>query len=136
MPVEIFEIREKKCLYLPYIDLYTNNLWHHYKAGDQASSVELLDDLRVILSRCKDSQTADFLFYQLIWTKTIIIISSSHTLWMFFFNILYELMFLIFEGMSFHIMASLKIIAGIFAIICFSYVCSLLIAYCKNVHFY
>ena len=28
--------------YLPYIHLYTHNLLHYYKAGDQASSVELL----------------------------------------------------------------------------------------------
>ena len=41
-------IREKKCLYLPYIHLYTHSLLHYYKAGDQASSVELLDDLRFI----------------------------------------------------------------------------------------
>ena len=27
---------------------------HYYKAGDQASSVEILDDLRLILNRCKE----------------------------------------------------------------------------------
>ena len=46
--------KTEKCLYLPYINLYTHNLLHYYKAGDQASSVELLDDLRFILSICKE----------------------------------------------------------------------------------
>ena len=38
----------KKCLYLPYIHLYTHNLLHYYKAGDQASSVELLVDCKTV----------------------------------------------------------------------------------------
>ena len=38
----------KKCLYLPYIHLYTHNLLHYYKAGDQASSVELLVNCKTV----------------------------------------------------------------------------------------
>ena len=42
------ETKKKKCLYLPYI--HKHNLLHYYKAGDQASSDELLDDLCRILN--------------------------------------------------------------------------------------
>ena len=45
---------EKQCLYLPYIHLYTHNLLPYYKAEDPANSVELLENLRFILSRCKE----------------------------------------------------------------------------------
>ena len=38
----------KKCLYLPYIHLYTHNLLHYYKAGDQVSSVELLVNCKTV----------------------------------------------------------------------------------------
>ena len=34
--------------YLPYIHLYTHNLLHYYKAGDQASSVELLVNCKTV----------------------------------------------------------------------------------------
>ena len=61
------------CLYLPYI--HKHNLLHYYKAGDQASSGELLADLRHILNRCKEYQKADFLIYELIWTTTITTVS-------------------------------------------------------------
>ena len=52
-----FAFSKKKCLYLPFIHLYTQNLLHYDKAGYHASSVELLDDLRFILSRCKEQRT-------------------------------------------------------------------------------
>ena len=38
----------KKCLYLPYVHLYTHNLLHYYKARDQASSVELLVNCKTV----------------------------------------------------------------------------------------
>ena len=34
--------------YLQYIHLYTHNLLHYYKAGDQASSVELLVNCKTV----------------------------------------------------------------------------------------
>ena len=48
---------------IPFIP--TKNLLHYYKAGDQASSVELLDDLRFIIS-CREYEKADFLFLGMI----------------------------------------------------------------------
>ena len=38
------------------IHSFIHNLLHYHKAGDQASSVELLDELRFILHRCKESR--------------------------------------------------------------------------------
>ena len=48
----------------------------------------------------------DLLFYELIQSTTIT--TTCHILFDFVVNILYELMFLIFEGMLFHIIAPLK----------------------------
>ena len=58
--------KKKKCPYLPYI--YTRDLWHYYKAGDQACSVELLDNLRFILNRRKkDIRRRTCCFYRFYW---------------------------------------------------------------------
>jgi len=57
-------LKKENCLYVPYI--HTGDLLHHYKAGDQACSVELLDNLHFILNRFKEYQKADFLFLQIL----------------------------------------------------------------------
>ena len=58
--------KKKKCPYLPYI--YTRDLLHYYKAGDQACSVELLDNLRFILNRRKkDIRRRTCCFYRFYW---------------------------------------------------------------------
>ena len=46
------EGRRSAFIYHTFI-IHTHNLLHYYKAGDQASSVELLEDLRFILS-CRE----------------------------------------------------------------------------------
>ena len=44
----IQHLLERRSAFIHYTFIHTYNLLHYYEAGDQANSVELLDDLRFI----------------------------------------------------------------------------------------